>query len=494
MIKQIKTYNSMLINQVNIKTCSSRINFKKKKSVLRDGILLYIPIVMFFLAVTVPAPAQTDSLAKYLEIALQNNPLVNQKMYEYMAMKQKVDQAGSLPDPELSAGFFIKPMEIIGGNQVADLRLMQMFPWFGVLKSAREEMTLMAGAGYESYMDTRLQLAYDVQRTWYELFKARQKIVLSGRNRELLKSIEKMALVKYQSAPVTATGNRPAGNPGMAGGDDNSGEMGTTGMITMQQTAMGTGPALTTLGDIYSIQIESAELDNLIEGLKDMEQTISARFNSYLNRSPRTPVFTPDSLNPDTLGISLLSITDSVFNNNPMLRMLDYESRSAEAKKKMTRGMGYPMLGLGLDYSVIAVNPMSGSAMNGHDMLMPMISLSLPVYRKKYSAMQAEAGFTLAAKSSQYESVMNAIKTEFYSAWQQYLDAKRRLNLYRLQSRLAARTLDISIKSFSASNASLTDLLRIRQQAFDYELKESEAIADLNSSIALLKRLMVNEN
>jgi hypothetical protein len=62
--------------------------------------------------------------------------------------------------------------------------------------------------------------------------------------------------------------------------------------------------------------------------------------------------------------------------------------------------------------------------------------------------------------------------------------------LYDYQSQLASKSLDITIRSFSASAASLTDLLRIRQQTFDYELKESEAQADLNTAVALLKRLM----
>src|SRR5664279_1332886 len=77
-----------------------------------------------------------DSLLRYLEIAAKNNPGVLQKFSEYEAALQKIPQVGSLPDPELSAGVFLSPMELVSGNQVADLRLMQMFPWFGVRKYA----------------------------------------------------------------------------------------------------------------------------------------------------------------------------------------------------------------------------------------------------------------------------------------------------------------------------------------------------------------------
>jgi len=71
-----------------------------------------------------------------------------------------------------------------------------------------------------------------------------------------------------------------------------------------------------------------------------------------------------------------------------------------------------------------------------------------------------------------------------------YQDAERRTKLYADQYRLASKTLDILFKSFASSSASLTDILRVRQQTLDYEYKQTEAVADYNTSIAWLKRLM----
>src|SRR5674476_891367 len=135
-----------------------------------------------------------DSLIKYLEIAAKNNPTVLQKFSEYQAVLQKIPQAGSLSDPELSLGVFLKPMELVSGNQVADIRLMQMFPWFGVLKNAKDEMGLMAKAKYETFRDAKLQVFYDVQRTWYELNKVKQNIRVSEKNLALLHTIERLAI------------------------------------------------------------------------------------------------------------------------------------------------------------------------------------------------------------------------------------------------------------------------------------------------------------
>jgi hypothetical protein len=141
-----------------------------------------------------------DSLLFYLSEAAKNNPTVLQKYYEYQAALQKVPQVGSLPDPELNIGVFLSPMELLSGNQVADLRLMQMFPWFGTLRAAKDEMSLMANAKYESFRDAKLQVFYEVQSTWFDLFKVQQNIRISEKSIDILKTIERIALVKFRTA------------------------------------------------------------------------------------------------------------------------------------------------------------------------------------------------------------------------------------------------------------------------------------------------------
>jgi outer membrane protein TolC len=175
---------------------------------------------------------------------------------------------------------------------------------------------------------------------------------------------------------------------------------------------------------------------------------------------------------------------------NPMLGMLDFEKQSLEARKKMVTRMGYPMVGLGLNYTVIGKNEMSISSMNGKDMIMPMVVITLPIYRKKYTAMQKEAELLKDATSENYQATANSLQSEYYQAVLLYQDAQRRLKLYENQFQLASKSLDLMLKSFSTSSSGLTDVLRVRQQTLDYELRQVEAVADFNTAIAWLKRLM----
>jgi outer membrane protein TolC len=461
-------------------------------------ILLY-PITLLFCI----SMYSQDSLFNYLETAAKNNPAVLQKFSEYQAALQKVPQVGSLPDPELNVGVFLSPMELVSGNQVADIRLMQMFPWFGVLKNAKSEMGLMAKAKYESFRDAKLQVFYDVQRTWYDLYKIQQNIRISEKNIEILRTLERLALVKFKSASTGSSNPSPSGANVSSSSSQNV-SSGPSGMLVMggnsgttqnqpsgamQSNPMGPSSSSPGLADIYRIQMDIGELDNNISLLRNQQNTIMARFNSYLNRPVKTIVSLPDTLKPDTMGISLLAVSDSMLANNPMLGMLQYEQQSLDARKKMVTRMGYPMVGIGVNYSLINKSDMSTSAMNGKDMVMPMVVVTLPIYRKKYKAMQTEADLMKSATEQGYKATSNSLQTEYYEAMQLYLDAQRRVKLYENQSLLAKKSLNIMIKSFSTSGSGLADILQIRQQMLTYEFKQVEALVDYNTSIAWLKRL-----
>ena len=460
---------------------------------------------MAVLVCTISKGQQSDSLMNYLEIAAKNNPTVLQKLAEYEASLQKVPQVGSLPDPELSTGIFLSPMELVGGKQVADIRLMQMFPWFGVLKAAKDEMSLMAEAKLETLRDAKLQVFYDVQRTYIELQKINQSTRIAEENLEILRTVERLSLVKFKSAAISGSASSSGGSSSKGSGSAetaSSGGMsggmgGNSGSSTPAVNAMPSAPMSSSggsgLADLYRVQIEIGELENNISLLKNQQQTVAARFNSYLNRKPQTSVQLKEKLSADSLNISLQTVSDSMLQHNPMLGMLQYEQQSLDARKEMVTKMGYPMVGLGLNYSLIKTDPAAmAPEMNGKDMVMPMVTVTLPIYRKKYKAMQEEVKLQKTATQQGFQATANALQTEYFEAIQLYQDAQRRVRLYQNQAHLANKSLNILMKSFSASGSGLTDLLRIQQQTLDYETRQIEAIADNNTAIAWLKRLMAN--
>ena len=456
--------------------------------------------IILFLLFTGTVNAQ-DSLSVYLELAGKNNPGLQAKYLEYSAALEKVPHAGALPDPTAQLGFFLKPMELLGGNQLSNFQLMQMFPWFGTLKAAKDEASQMAVMKFEEARDARNMLNSLVKTSWYKVYQKKKEIGILNENLELLRTLEKIALSKYTNANSSGSSGGPSsGNAAMLTPSAiNSGGMGSMQNGTSNQPSQvpsgGMGVGSSSMGskgsgmvDVLRVQMEIAELENRVAVTQDLLHTEVARFNSLLNRSQETPVSVPDSLQPVVLNVDLNVLSDSL-KNNPMARMSLAQRAAGLAQKEMANKMGKPMLGVGANYMLIEKRAGNPSMMNGNDMIMPMVSFTIPFFSKKYKAMEREAGFRIEASEKSYDNTMNGLKVSFIERIQQYKDAGRRLELYQKQAALAQTSVRLLTTAFSASSGDFEEVLRMQTQLLDYGLNELAALIDRNSAIAEIEYL-----
>jgi outer membrane protein TolC len=472
-------------------------------------------IILIIIAVLSPITAfAQDSLSVYLEQAAMNNPGVKASYMEYSAALEKVPQASSLPDPQMQLGYFLKPMQLLGGNQVADVSLMQMFPWFGTLKAAKDEASKMAVAKFENFRDSRNELYFNVKSSYYTVYRTIKEIEIAQRNLDILQTLEQLAMIKFSnggtssasgagSSMASGTNMQSAGSSGMGGnGMSSQGAMGNSTMSSsankpaMASSGSGMGSSMGGRGkndmvNLLRVQIEIHELENRIALLKDQLTTDKVSFNRFLNRSSSTEVFTGDTLAEVSIPANLLTMTDSLV-NNPMVKMYEAESEANAAKINMVNRMGYPMVGLGLNYMIIQKRTGNTSMMNGNDMVMPMASISLPIYRKKYKAMRHEAEFNRDAATLSAENVTNNLQVNFQQTIERLYDAGRRVKLYSTQAILADKSVQLLITSFSVSGADFEEVLRMQQQLLDYQFKQVEAVVDKNTSIARITYLTGN--
>ena len=284
-----------------------------------------------------------DSLAYYLEQAALNNPGVRARYLEYSAALEKAPQAASLPDPTLQFGYFIKPMELLGGNQIADITFMQMFPWFGALKAAKDEASRMAVAKFEDLRDAKNELYFNVKASYYKVYRTIKEMEIAEKNLGILHSLEQLALVKFRTGGKSSfsgiTGSNSsvanmssAGSSNMAGrGIPDQGGMGTGTMpSTTSPTAMGSsgggmggsmgGSGKGDMVNLLRVQIEIHELENRIALLKDQLTTDKVSFNRFLNRSVSSELFTGDSLTEAPIPLDILTLADSLA-SHPMVKM-----------------------------------------------------------------------------------------------------------------------------------------------------------------------------
>ena len=130
---------------------------------------IYNIIIIISSLLVLNVHAQTE-LDNYLNIGAENSPGLKAKFLEYNAALEKVPQVGTLPDPTISFGYFISPVETRVGPQQAKFGITQMFPWFGPLNAQEDVVIERAKAKYEVFEEAKSKLFFDIKSAYYNLY------------------------------------------------------------------------------------------------------------------------------------------------------------------------------------------------------------------------------------------------------------------------------------------------------------------------------------
>jgi outer membrane protein TolC len=478
---------------------------------MNDRIFLKLPLLVWLF--TLPVAWGQEQLPVYLKTAAENNPAVKAAFYAYEASLQKIPQAGAYEDPQLEIGFFLEPMDIVDGREIAQFQLMQMFPWFGTKKAAQTEARHMAKMAFEQFRETRDNVYLEVYTQWYSLCEWQQKLINNEENKKWLQHLETLALHRQSTTGggQSATGNR---QPATDGGQSATGNKGMQGMkmggpaqpvagrsspVANDMSSMG-GTASSGLAELLRIQIEILALESDMESIVSEITAKKARFNALLNLPAESEIVVPDEIEQILFLLDEKAIMQGIAEQNPMLEMLREESLAYEAKAEMDRKMSYPMFGIGLQYMLIGKSEATADShstttaamntMNGKDMVMPMLSVSIPVYRNKYKAVQRENKFLQQAAGEKQTDTFNNLQSELYGLKHQLEDADRKIRLYTKQSDLALTTYDLAVQEFISGKNNLSDVIQIQRQLLDYRLKKAEAITGYNTGVVNLRKLV----
>ncbi|MDO5523658.1 MAG: TolC family protein [Bacteroidia bacterium] len=474
--------------------------------------LKYKLLLLFFSVSASAILAQTETLAGYLEIAVKNNPGLKADYLSYQAALQKIPQAGAIPDPQLDIGYYPKPMDIIDGSRVADFTLMQMFPWFGTRRAAQTEAEHMANMEFEKFRETRDNLYLSIYTQWFILCSLEQQLLNSRENRKFLEQLEALAIRRFASPSGSSSGfstpapvSSPAAPSSPAGGMSSMAGMASSGSQPMVQSSgmssmsgSGSGmPGMNTsspgMSEVLRIQLEMIELDSNIESIQSEIKAEKAKFNALLNRPAESEVNIPDSFEKIPFNLDVTSAMAKISAQNPMLGMINQEELAYKAKAEMDKKMSMPMLGVGLQYSLIKERMDMGipvTDMNGMDMLMPMVSISIPIFRNKYRAQQKESEYLQQSAREKYAETYNTLEAELFQARHQLENAERQIELLKKQTELAHTTYKLVMQEFVTGKSNLADAIQVQRQLLDYRLKHSESVATYNTMVASAQRLI----
>ena len=457
-------------------------------------------LLSFLFLCSVVQITSAQSLDEYLVKAAENNPELKAYYNEYLAASEIGNQV-SLPDPELQVGFFFRPMERFMGNQQADIRLMQMFPWFGMLKAQESEADQMALARYQLFLDAKNNLFYQIKTTYYSLAELEQEIRIAEENLEILRKFERMALIRFESAATssaspssTPMASSPSASFSSGSGGMNSMGNQTQGMSSQAKSstmpspaAMGsTGPGMT---DVLRIRLQIKTLENDLQLLEASKNPLKVELNKLMNLDRDAAISGPGNLIPIEMTLEKLAILDSISANNPMLAMYDAELLALESQKQMAKLDGRPMLGAGVNYMPFKPRIEDGMPMGGEDMFMPMITMSLPIYRKKTTARIKEAELLQESVRFKKENTLNQLEIGWAKAIRDLEDANRKVALYESQLDLAKQNLSLLLTAYSTNGQDFEEVLRAQQLILDYEFSKISAITRQYTSLAMLDML-----
>jgi len=380
----------------------------------------FIYIAVLLLTLTVNA----QSLPDYLSIAAQNNPELQSIQYQYESALEKVVEVGGLPNTTISVGYFVQPVETRVGAQKAKISATQKLPWFGTLGVKKESATYKAAAQLNTYDFAKRKLFLDIKSAYFELYelKATEKIILQ--NIDILITFESLALNELEN-------NR------------------------------------STMVDVLKIRMEKNELFNQLNAVQENFKAKQIGFNLLLNVSEEIEITVIESI---TINEFETFEKDSI-SNNPKMLQLDNLKSSLEKSELATKKEGLPTISIGLDYGFVQNRDIPDLEDNGQDIIMPMVSVSFPLFSKKYSSKQKQLRLEQNAIETTKVKTSNQLITLFEKAMASLKNAKVSIKTQEDNIDQADQAQKVLLAAYQTSKMDFEQILEVQQLKLKFQLK-----------------------
>jgi outer membrane protein TolC len=375
----------------------------------------------------------TQTLEEYFQIAAENNPELKAKFKRAEAAMEIIPQVSSLQDPTFSFGYFISPVETRVGPQRAKFSLTQMFPWFGTLKAQGNVAAINAEAQFQEFIDAKNKLYFKVAAAYYPLLELYEIKALEEENKIILESLKAISNVKFENGKGTMV-------------------------------------------DLLRVDMMIDEVKTNLNILENQKKPIKTRFNNLLNRDPNDSIAIPSEI--PTPQVYSFEESDSLFAGHPLMEQLDLQIKASEAKVLAIKKQGLPKIGVGLDYVIVGERTDMALPDNGKDVLMPMVTMSIPIFRKKYKAATKEALLMRDAYQFQKESLDNQFTSQLEEALFKLEQQTDLIDLYEKQTERTEQSMRLILSSYQNTGEDFEEVLRMQQQLLKYQKLNIKALIE----------------
>ena len=387
--------------------------------------LKYILVFLF-----VSAFAKAQQLQSYIKEAEANNPEIQAFELRYNIAEEKVNEANWIPNTEVSAGYFVSEPETRVGAQRARIGVKQMLPWFGTITARENYATAMADAEYVDITIAKRKLALSVTQSYYSLYSIHAKQAVLDENIQLLQTYEQLALTSVEVGKASAV-------------------------------------------DVLRLQIRQNELQQQKEVLEEEFTAEQTAFNNLLNRESIMTV--------DVVPEMEIPQEDPFYDNealalNPELLKYDKLYESVAQSELLNQRESLPMIGFGVDYLLVTERSDVNFSDNGKDVLMPMVSISIPIFNNRYKSISKQNELRQQEIETQREQRLNVLESAFAKAQSQRNQARIAYNIQDRNLKQAQDAEEILVKNYETGTIDFNDVLDIQELQLKFQMNQIESV------------------
>ncbi len=391
-------------------------------------------IIYIFVCLSAVYCVNGQTLETYLAEAEKNSSEILAQQLHYESALEKVNEVGSLPNTQMGVGVFAQAVETRVGPQRARFSASQQIPWFGTLSAKKEHAKLRAVAKESEIAFLKRQLRLNVKVAYYNVYTLQQKYNITKQHIDILDTYEKLALNELEN-------NR-------------------TDMV-----------------DVLHIKMKKNALQQQFQEISEDIQSQKVQFNLLLNRPVTSEIVLLDTLQIE--GASQFLNTETI-ENNPKLQQLDFMESALQQSELVAKKEGKPTFGVGLDYVLVAERSGMSLPDNGKDIIMPMVTVSIPIFNKKHIAKQKQLQLQQEAIVQTRTTVKNQLLIEYEKAKNKLKNAAESMKTQDENIAQANQAKEVILAAYQTGTMDFEQLLSLDELALNFELQK---VKDFNTSL-----------
>ena len=371
-----------------------------------------------------------QELQSLISESLLNSPKIKKFELQYRIASEKVNEVNTLPNTDFGVGYFVSEPETRTGAQRFKVSIKQRLPWFGSITARENYINSLAFTKYEDITIAKRKLIVSVSKSYYKLATNTAKKAILNNNIKLLKTYETLALKSV--------------------------EVGKASVV-----------------DVLLLQIRTNEIQQLIRFLEQQYISEQTNFNKLLNRDKDTAINTLNALDIPSVDFEM-NPEKLVF--HPELLKYDKLYQSIEKSELLNQKENKPTIGFGLDYVNVSNRTDLNFSDNGKDILMPMLSISIPIFNTTYKSKTKQNELQQQEFLVQKQDRLNALEVLLDNAINNRVFARVSYETQVKNLKQAKNAEEILVKNYETGMIDFKEILDIQELQLKFEMNTIESV------------------